>query len=463
MKMSQSPGQEFFRSLNSIANLVYRVIPGILKPIFMDTEAATSETVNKWDGIKQSLGPGLLMAAAAIGVSHLVQSTRAGATYGFALVWAVVLANIFKYPFLEYGPRYAIATGESMIEGYKRLGNWAIGIFVIFTIGTMFAVQAAVTVVTASLAAELTGIALSPLLWSAIILGICILLLLSGQYSALDGAIKLIMVVLAVSTVVAVGAALIQGEQQTMPANLTPSIWNVAGVSFLIALMGWMPIPIDAAAWHSLWSLERVKQTKYTPKLRECLIDFNIGYIGAAVLALGFLALGALVMFGSSEEYATSGTVFSSQLISLYTTSLGQWAYPVIIICAFTTMFSTTLTVTDAYPRVSRRMLEVLIPKRFTEKDNIQLYRGLLVIISLLSLGVLYFLGDRFTLMVDLATTLSFLTAPVLAYINYKLVTADHMPDHCMPKPWLKWLSWSGMAFLAGFALLYIYWQLQFG
>lgn len=428
----------------------------------MDTTEDGSRQ-HSWDGIKQSLGPGLLMAAAAIGVSHLVQSTRAGATFGFALVWAVVLANIFKYPFLEFGPRYAIATGESMIEGYKRLGRWAIGIFVIFTIGTMFAVQAAVTIVTASLAAELTGIALSPLLWSAIILAICILLLVSGQYSALDGAIKLIMVVLAVSTIIALIAALIQGEQQTMPANLTPSIWNVAGISFLIALMGWMPIPIDAAAWHSLWTLERVKQTKYTPKLRESLIDFNIGYIGAAILALGFLFLGALIMYGSGEEYASSGTVFSGQLISLYTSSLGQWSYPIIIICAFTTMFSTTLTVTDAYPRVSRRMLEVLLPNTFVAKDNVRIYRILLLIISLLSLGVLYYLGDQFTLMVDLATTLSFLTAPVLAYINYKLVTADHMPAHCVPRPWMKWLSWGGMIFLTGFALLYLYWQIQFG
>ncbi len=417
---------------------------------------------SRWQGIKDSLGPGLLMAAAAIGVSHLVQSTRAGATFGFALVWAVVLANFFKYPFLEFGPRYAIATGESMIEGYNRLGKWAIGIFVVFTIGTMFAVQAAVTIVSASLAAELTGIALSPLAWSAIILAICILLLLSGQYSALDSAIKLIMAVLAISTIIALGAALLQGEQQTMPANLTPSIWNVGGIAFLIALMGWMPIPIDAAAWHSLWTLERAKQTKYRPKLKESLLDFNIGYIGAAVLALGFLFLGALVMFGSSEEFASSGAVFASQLIGLYTDSLGQWAYPIIIICAFTTMFSTTLTVTDAYPRVSRRMLEVLIPQQFTKQDDIRIYRGLLVLISLLSLGVLYFLGDSFTLMIDLATTLSFLTAPVLAYLNYRLVTAPHMPDSCRPKPWLKWLSWSGLVFLTGFALLYVYWMIRF-
>ena len=428
----------------------------------MEKEPTTNSSMNKWEGIKNSLGPGLLMAAAAIGVSHLVQSTRAGATFGFALVWAVVLANIFKYPFLEFGPRYAISTGESMIEGYKRLGNWAIWIFAIFTAGTMFVVQAAVTVVTASLAAELVGIALSPLIWSAILLAICVTLLMSGKYSALDGTVKFIMVVLAASTLVAVGAALLQGGHRAA-VTAAPTIWDVAGVSFLIALMGWMPIPIDAAAWHSLWSLERVKQTRYTPKLRECLIDFNIGYIGAALLALGFLVLGALVMFGSGEEFASSGAVFASQLIGLYTDSLGEWSYTIIIICAFTTMFSTTLTVTDAYPRVTRRILEVLIPAKVDRKDSIRLFRILLVTVPVFSLGVLYFLGDRFTLLVDLATTLSFLTAPILAYINYRLVTADYMPDSGRPKPWLRWLSWSGIAFLTGFALLYIYWRLQYG
>lgn len=51
--------------------------------------------------LKKSLGPGLLMAAAAIGVSHLVQSASTGAEFGYALVWAVVLANLFKYPFFQ--------------------------------------------------------------------------------------------------------------------------------------------------------------------------------------------------------------------------------------------------------------------------------------------------------------------------------------------------------------------------
>ena len=116
----------------------------------------------KLQGILYALGPGLLMAGAAIGGSHLVQSTRAGASYGFALVWAVVLANLFKYPFFEYGPRYTAATGENLLRGYQRLGTWAITIFFIFTISTMFIILAALATVTAGLSAQMLGLGLSP-------------------------------------------------------------------------------------------------------------------------------------------------------------------------------------------------------------------------------------------------------------------------------------------------------------
>ena len=67
------------------------------------------------------LGPGLLFAGAAIGVSHLVQSTRAGADYGWGLIWALLLINLFKYPFFQYGPRYAQATGETLLAGITNL------------------------------------------------------------------------------------------------------------------------------------------------------------------------------------------------------------------------------------------------------------------------------------------------------------------------------------------------------
>ncbi len=409
--------------------------------------------------LKYAFGPGLILAAAAIGVSHLVQSTRAGAEFGFMLIWAIVLANLSKYPFLEFGPRYTITTGECIINGYQKLGKWALWTFTGFTMLTMCIVQAAVTIVTASLASELTGIELTPLAWSAIILAICIAILSRGKYSALDRAIKIIIVVLSISTLIAVIVAFTQSGDAPKPD--APDIWNVAGISFLIALMGWMPILIDASAWHSLWILERIKQTGYKPTLKETLTDFNVGIIGAAIMALGFLSLGALILFGSGEDFAVSGSQFANKLISLYTSTLGDWAYWIIIICAFTAMFSTTLTVTDAYPRTVSYILNMKRPEG-EKKPFVTSYNGILILISIISVGVLFLAGSRFIFMVDLATTISFLSGPVFAYINYKLIFSDHFPNEHKPKLWLKVLSWFGMIFITGFALVFIYWKLSF-
>ena len=47
--------------------------------------------------LKKTLGPGILFASTAIGVSHLVQSTRAGANYGLALF--IIIANLLNILF----------------------------------------------------------------------------------------------------------------------------------------------------------------------------------------------------------------------------------------------------------------------------------------------------------------------------------------------------------------------------
>ncbi|MEJ2186296.1 MAG: divalent metal cation transporter, partial [Gemmatimonadota bacterium] len=96
----------------------------------------------------KSFGPGLLWAGAAIGVSHLVQSTRAGAEAGFALAGIILLALILKYPFFEYGPRYAAATGTSLVEGYGRIGRWAVWLYLLITLVTSVIVDGAIILFT---------------------------------------------------------------------------------------------------------------------------------------------------------------------------------------------------------------------------------------------------------------------------------------------------------------------------
>ena len=416
----------------------------------------------KLQGILYALGPGLLMAGAAIGGSHLVQSTRAGASYGFALVWAVVLANLFKYPFFEYGPRYTAATGENLLRGYQRLGTWAITIFFIFTISTMFIILAALATVTAGLSAQMLGLGLSPFTWSLIILLICMAILLLGEYPLLDRVMKVIIVVLALSTVVAVITVLFHGRHATHIPITAPGVWTVAGISFVVALMGWMPSVIDISVWHSLWTIERGKQTGHTATLKEVRFDFNLGYIGTAVLALFFLTLGALVMFGSGENFSNSTVKFAGQLVSLYTRSLGSWAGPIIVTAAFTTMFSTTLVVTDAYPRVISNISHLMFP-HFTKrwkKERIYLYTMILLV--LVALVIISFLHSQIKTLIDLATTLSFLTTPVLAIINYRVIMSPAVPGEARPGLAMRILSWAGIAFWGGFALFFIYMRIGF-
>ncbi|MBT3799645.1 MAG: hypothetical protein HOG05_00695 [Bacteroidetes bacterium] len=129
----------------------------------------------------KKLGPGLLYAGAAVGVSHLVQSTRAGSSFGFELIGIIIIANLVKYPFFQFGPRYAHATGKSLIDGYLKLGKWAIVLYAILTLATMFTILAGISAVTAGVFIHVFNLELSAAEVSAIILILVMLILLIGQ------------------------------------------------------------------------------------------------------------------------------------------------------------------------------------------------------------------------------------------------------------------------------------------
>tara|TARA_R110002050_G_scaffold250079_1_gene387980 strand:+ start:19970 stop:21184 length:1215 start_codon:yes stop_codon:yes gene_type:complete len=396
----------------------------------------------------KNLGPGLLFAGAAIGVSHLVQSTRAGADFGLGLLWALLLVNLFKYPFFQFGPRYATATGESLLDGYKKLGKGVLWTYYILNIATMFTIQTAVTIVTAGLASTLFGDFISIEIWTVIILVICLSLLVLGKYKLLDGLMKIIVLTLTISTIIAVNIAFSTETSLLSIKQILPK--NNMEIAFLIAFMGWMPAPLDVSVWQSLWAIEKNKGTKeYTPK--SALFDFNIGYLSTIVIGIGFLLLGALVMFNSGESFSNSASIFSGQLIDMYTKSLGNWAHYVIAIAAFTTMFSTTITTLDASPRAMDRATELLFKKSFKKG-----YSFWIVVLSLGTICVFFFLASEMGILIKIATILSFITAPFYAVINYRLISSVHTPKEWRPSTQLHVLSWSGIIFLIGFSIWYL-------
>ncbi|TXB65499.1 divalent metal cation transporter [Vicingus serpentipes] len=397
------------------------------------------------------LGPGLLYAGAAIGVSHLVQSTRAGADFGYGLVWAILIANFLKYPFFEFGPRYAASTGNSLLYGYKAIGNWALYLFIAITFISMFIIQSAVTVVTAGLASEISGLDISPWLMSTILLAICTSILLVGKYTVLDKVMKVIILTLSVSTIIALVAAFTGHNEQYQEYMVSFTFSEKSHVLFLIALMGWMPAPFDISVWHSLWTAEKNNHQK--SNLKEALLDFKIGYWGTMILALCFVSLGAITIYGSGIELQNSGGAFAKQLIGIYTNNIGSCAYFVIAIAAFTTMLSTTITCLDASPRTLTESCNLIIGNA---KYNKKFYILWILILAIGTVFILAFYLTNMKALVDFATTLAFLSSPIIAILNYLVITGKTMPTENKPSLLLKGLSWLGIIYFIGFSIYFL-------
>ncbi len=160
-------------------------------------------------------------------------------------------------------------------------------------------------------------------------------------------------------------------------------------------------------------------------------------------------------MYGTGEHFSNSSVIFSEQLIELYARTLGTWSRWIIALIAFLTMFSTTLTTLDGYSRtLSESIRELFYKNKKYPFSVFWMIVAILVLSGLLIIGV--FLSGIKTL-VDVATILAFLTAPVFALLNFRLVSAQHFPKEDRPGLFMQALSWCGIIFLTGFSLIYLW------
>jgi len=412
----------------------------------------------KLSKFSKTAGPGILFASTAIGVSHLVQSTRAGADFGLLLLGFVIVVSLLKYPFFEYGSRYANVTQTSIIDGYKKLGKPVLWMYFLITLASMFFITGAVGFVTAGFFENLFGLDFLGQ-WTIILLfGICVLILAVGKYNILDSLIKIVAIVLLVSTTCAFLLVLWNGPIEPAENFIPKELWTSGGILFLLALMGWMPTALDLSAWNSLWTLERMKQTNYRPKLKETLFEFRLAYTITAILAVMFVTLGSFIFFGSGEELPNNNADFAHKIITLYTLTIGDWSYLIIAAASFAVMFGTILAVFDGYSRSLQRTVELI----FTKKEEVlrTKFRSFYILFLFVLLAgslivVLQFAGNLREI-VDFATVLSFMIAPIIAIFNFRLVTGKYLEKNVQPSIWLKILSFAGILFLTGFAIYFL-------
>jgi len=233
-----------------------------------------------------------------------------------------------------------------------------------------------------------------------------------------------------------------------------PQFFDELGILFLITLIGWMPTAVETSSWLSLWSVEKYKISKVKPTLKESIQEFNFGYLLTTILAIFFLIIGYMTLYGSGTTLSSNAVTFADQVVKLFTSNIGSWAYIFIAVSAFATMYSTCLTQHDAITRVS---IDVIAKIAGDNKDfsNKKYYTIGVILLALVSIIVLAVLGANMGLILAIATGVSFVLAPIVGYMNLKNVMSNDLPESDRPKQGLQLLTYVGIFLLSCLAIYY--------
>lgn len=394
----------------------------------------------------------MMMAATAVGVSHLVYSTQAGAEYGFSLVWFIVLIVVLKYPAFRFAVDYASATGESLVTAYSKISKVALAWLVVGFFVDMFIATGAVSLVTAGLLISVFDI---PLTGPQVAVGLMIVsavVLLHGQYAKAEKLVKFLVVTFSVLAVAATifSLPLIGGDGRGVFAALTP---DRSLAVFVIAMAGWMPMPTNGAVLYSRWICER-RRIEPGFDYRRALDDFRNGYGLTLVLALCFVAMGTAVLFDTGRQVPSTAAGFATELFGIFTTVIGTWSYPVIAAAGIAVIWSTQVALMDVMPRVTDNLVGILQGR---PADAPARFRQFLVVqVVGVSLMLLLLMGN-FTSFIYFATSMGFIAAPAIAYYNYRAVTSGDVPRDYRPTAALLTWNWISVIVLATFAIAFLW------
>lgn len=402
------------------------------------------------------LGPGLLFAATAVGVSHLVQSTRAGAEFGLTLSVLIVLVCLLKYPAFRFGAEYTAKTGESVIDGYRRQGRWLLVLILLATGIEGVAVIPAVSLVAAGLAMNLVGVHANPVGVTIALIVLSTAVLLLGRYRLLENITRVFVLLFSALTMI---AALAAATRLSLSSPLgAPLLLSEQNLFFAVSVAGWMPVGLSGSIFLSLWVIARSNLLKRPITEDEARFDFNVGYVASLILALCFLMMGTALLFSTGMRMPESSVAFTAELVGLFTRTIGPWAQLVVTVAALAVMLSTVLAVVDGFPRVYASLTLRLFPRRNWRQDRLyRLFLGLHIVTSMTILSTLL---RSFATFIDFVTALGFMTAPVIAYLNHRIMFAGELPLDDRPAAWIRSWSIMGVIVLAAIFPLYLYFRL---
>ena len=230
---------------------------------------------------------------------------------------------------------------------------------------------------------------------------------------------------------------------------------------FIVALLGFMPVGLEAGIWTSLWTLEKAKSAPSVRAMKNFRLDFNIGFTCTIILAICFVILGTALMYNSGTEFSRNGPKFIEQLIGIYSNILGSWSIPLVGTCACAALFSTLILLVDGYPRslmvTYARLNTDEIPWEKTPEVQYKIHKIVMISGACGSLFLIYQFSQSFAMFIDFVTTSAFIMTPVIAILNHMAMNSSAVPVKHKPAGYMKYMSLIGIVFLSLSSLSYGY------
>ncbi len=323
------------------------------------------------------IGPGMVLAASIVGSGELIATTTLGAQVGYAALW-IILASCAIKPVVqgELG-RYAIATGETGLEGFNRMPGprvgvswlvWAWAFMVTLTllqVGGMFGGVAQVL--------HLVVPVVSVNVWVGICLALTLALLLGGGYARVE---RLAILKVSFFTVLTVCAAAVLFAR---PESLTTSDLAhglsfglpAAGLATAAAVFGITGVGATELVMYPYWCIEK-GYARFAGKrdgshewlrrargwIRVMHLDITCSLIVYTLATIAFYLLGAGVLNRQGLE-PSSGEMIPV-LSRLYTDTLGSWVLWLFYLGAIITLYGTIFASTAAHARVFADFMRVM-------------------------------------------------------------------------------------------------------
>lgn len=440
------------------------------------------------------LGPGFLWMVSAAGSGELLFTPRVAAQYGYTLLWAMLAAVMLKWFINREIGRFAVCTGVPVLDGYKKLGNWALWIILL---PQLVVAAASIAGLAASAATALILFVPGDVrIWMIVSVCSSTALVVWGRYKYVESTARILAVVLAAASITA--AVAVFPSLGELSAGLIPSIPENVEYGEILPWLGYMLSGAAGMMWYSYWvtskgygaagksqisnlksensgsdnsdpSGERAQAELIDPKklsesdrsrlvgwLRQMTLDTTVAVIGALIITLAFLILGAELLRPQGlvpEENQVAATL--GVLLGGVFGVVGFWF---MIVAVFIGFWDTVLSDQDGFGRLFASGTRILgeswgFGGRFVDEEFLR-KAFVIGLVTIIPIGLYLAIGNPVTLL-KIAGAIEAIHIPIVTglilYLNHKI-----LPDGLRASlPVVIMTSIAGL-FFAAFAVFYL-------